>query len=342
MTENNEPGEFRVEDIEACPLEIKTLIQNLTKTIKEQAKRINELENRQNMMEDNVIQNRNQLHDLEERTATLERYSRKTCLIFANIEVEPNPIDNILQLLRNCLQININAQDIAACHPLNRTLVAPVIVKFIYHEHRDLCWRRKSWLKGVQNTMGKPIIIEECLGPVESAIKKEARLKNVKVITRHQEVYAYHPKNPDQEPVKIKKVSELNDFGDKPQNFESYQSNPRYQSIPVFNQSNPVFNQSNPVFNLPQLTRKPTTPITPMLPRRNSKRGLSPIMEVNQDNNSLATKLADAVIPALLSALGATARERKIRKESEIDDEVDDIFDDADNNFRNDSHSKSK
>ena len=335
MTDNNEPEEFRVEDIEACPLEIKTLIQNLTKTIKEQAKRINELENRQNMMEDNVIQNRNQLHDLEERTATLERYSRKTCLIFANIEVEPNPIDNILQLLRNCLQININAQDIAACHPLNRTLVAPVIVKTIYNEHRYLCWRRKPWLKGVQNTMGKPIIIEECLGPVESAIKKEARLKNVKVITRHQEVYAYHPKNPDQEPVKIKKVSELNDFGDKPQNFESYQSNPRYQSIPVFN-------QSNPVFNLPQLTRKPTTPITPMLPRRNSKRGLSPIMEVNQDNNSLATKLADAVIPALLSALGATARERKIRKESEIDDEVDDIFDDADNNFRNDSHSKSK
>ena len=249
--------------------------------------------------------------------------------------MEPNPHDSILQLLRNCLQININAQDIAACHSLNRTLVAPVIVKFIYHEHRDLCWRRKSWLKGVQNTMGKPIIIEECLGPVESAIKKEARLKNVKVITRHQEVYAYHPKNPDQEPVKIKKVSELNDFGDKPQNFESYQSNPRYQS-------NPVFNQSNPVFNLPQLTRKPTTPITPMLPRRNSKRGLSPIMEVNQDNNSLATKLADAVIPALLSALGATARERKIRKESEIDDEVDDIFDDADKNFRNDSHSKSK
>ena len=50
-------------------------------------------------------------------------------------------------------------------------------------------------------------------------------------------------------------------------------------------------------------------------------------MEVNQDNNSLATKLADAVIPALLSALGATARERKIRKESEIDDEMENIFD---------------
>ena len=89
MTENNEPGEFRVEDIEACPLEIKTLIQNLTKTIKEQAKRINELENRQNMMEDNVIQNRNQLHDLEERTATLERYSRKTCLILQTLKWNP-------------------------------------------------------------------------------------------------------------------------------------------------------------------------------------------------------------------------------------------------------------
>ena len=91
------------------------------------------------------------------------------------------------------MQINVTEKDIAACHPLNKARVAPILVKFIYHEHRDLAWKRKSWLRGNSNSMNKPIVIEEFLAPTDNNIKKEARERNVKTITKQQEVYAFNP-----------------------------------------------------------------------------------------------------------------------------------------------------
>ena len=78
------------------------------------------------------------MNDLEERTLALGRYSRKPGMIFFNVEVELSLMSNIMSMLNYVIQIIVTEKNIAACHPLNKARVTPIIVKFIYHEHQDL------------------------------------------------------------------------------------------------------------------------------------------------------------------------------------------------------------
>ena len=42
-----------------------------------------------------------------------------------------------------------------ASHPLGPGEVALVIVKFVYHHHRDTTWARKGHLRGLRNSLGR-------------------------------------------------------------------------------------------------------------------------------------------------------------------------------------------
>ena len=110
--------------------EVQRIIKDLQDTIDKRTKRIDELERKCNRTDFTVTTNRNRMNELEERT-------RQTCLTFSNVEVESSPMSKILSILNYVMQIKVTEKDIAACHPLNKARVAPIIVKFIYHEHRD-------------------------------------------------------------------------------------------------------------------------------------------------------------------------------------------------------------
>ena len=84
-----------------------------------------------------VVVDTNAIHKLDERTVELKKYSRKLCLKFHNSENKGDASTSIY-LLEVVLHNNLNPSSIAACHPLNQNLNAPIIVKFIYHQDRDL------------------------------------------------------------------------------------------------------------------------------------------------------------------------------------------------------------
>ncbi len=105
----------------------------------------------------------NQNYMLGERILDLESYSRKTCLIINSNDVgeDYSELGKSLSLLNSRLQLSLVPADIAACHPLAKGKIAPVILKFVYHQRQDLVWRRKSWLKGILNSKHKPIVTGE-------------------------------------------------------------------------------------------------------------------------------------------------------------------------------------
>ena len=113
---------------------------------------IKSLKQNQRKLQDMVVFNKNEIHKLDERTVELEKYSRKLCLIFHNIENKGDALTSKLYLLKVVLQINLNPSSIAACHPLNQNLNAPIIVKFIYHQRISI-------------SMGRAVQIQEGLAP---------------------------------------------------------------------------------------------------------------------------------------------------------------------------------
>ena len=86
------------------------------------------------------------------------------------------------------LHINLNPSNNEACHPLNQNLNAPIIVKFNYHQDRDLLRRQRTWLMGISNSMGRAVQIEECLAPRDGEIKGEAKQMGLLAYTRRQDV----------------------------------------------------------------------------------------------------------------------------------------------------------
>ena len=78
--------------------------------------------------------------DLEYRTTELERFSKKTFLIFNSQDLGPeqNPVKAAFSVMNTILQVPVTQADLVACHGLRRGHSVPVIVKFVYHWQRDL------------------------------------------------------------------------------------------------------------------------------------------------------------------------------------------------------------
>ena len=106
------------------------IIEMLHDVIVNQAHEIASLNNELVQINKEVACKTNVINGLKERTLTLERYSRKTCLIFTNVAVNPDPKQNMISIIKNCLQSPIH-ENIVACHHLNKSLYGPVVVMFL-------------------------------------------------------------------------------------------------------------------------------------------------------------------------------------------------------------------
>ena len=111
--------------------------------------------------------------------------------------------------MNNVLQVRIESWDLVACHALNNEKVAPVIVKFLYHQHRDLVWRRKSFLRNIKNSKDMPIFVEECLAPLDRKLKVGASRMNLSTFLRKQEIYVFNKNSIISGAVKVKDVADL-------------------------------------------------------------------------------------------------------------------------------------
>ena len=270
--------------------DLKQLIKKMMGHIQKQDQELKSLRRNQTLMNEEMIENTNALHKLDGRVVELEKYSRKLCLIFSNIEDRGDALTSIIYLLNNLLQININSSRFAACHPLSQNPGAPVIVKFIYHADRDIIWRRKAWLKGVTNSLGKPVIVEECLAPRDRELKNESKQLGLLSFTRKQDVYAFNQNLPNSDAVKVTSSRELNSLTLKEvQPISSYHHQPNDEKI---------VDTPN---QMPKLIRKPTTAI-PLNSAKRKRIQVSPITG-NDASASLANNLLDTLIPALVNAL---------------------------------------
>ncbi len=239
---------------------LKTAVSVLVKTVQKQNLAIEELTNSHQNMQQNVVQHTNEMYFLSTRIVELERYSRKLCLIFSNVETE-NSVATVLSRMNNCLRMSINECDIAACHPLqNGRKLGPIIVKFIYHHHRDLPWSRRSWLRNFSNSENGKIYLDECLSPCDRQLKTAAKEKGVKVTTKKQ-VFAMNANYPNSKPVKVQSIDEL----------EVFQKSDA-KGRPARNQSNVLNFPQTPVSSsMPALIRKPSTPIPSVGLNRNKR-----------------------------------------------------------------------
>ncbi len=209
------------------------------------------------------------------------------CLIFTPVETD-NPFKTVLSIMQNYLKMKITQSQIAACHPLHQgNTHGPVILKFVYHDHRDMAWERRSWLKRFVNTKKQKIFLEECLAPTDRIVKKKAAEKGFQTVTRKQKVYAFKANHPDSKPVRIASVKDLEKMGAP--SSQSFLSNPlsSYSMEVITDPTAQQFAPQTPLLTpLPPLQRKPPTPrLTQATNNRNKtqKRSvadiLSPIAE---------------------------------------------------------------
>ena len=339
---------------------MKDLMQKMMRMIIRQDGELRKLKQSQGHMKDMININTNAIHKLDERTVELEKYSRKLCLIFNKVECKGDALSSIIFLFKQILQLNFNPTSLAACHPLNQSPNAPIIVKFIYHQDRDLIWRRRTWLKGVSNSIGRPVQVEECLSPKDREVRAEAKQMGLLTFTKRQDVYAYNQNLPNTDAVQVKSTNELRDFvspvlsnkssANEPRDFvapvlsnKSFANEPRDFFAPVF--SNKLSAPAKSLFEsdklsdtpmqMPSLTRKPMSTVTQSVKRKRIQ--LSPAMESLErpdDNPNLVNDIVKSLVPAIVLALKEVTKET-VADKTTVDTDLEVNATDKNSNFRN-------
>ena len=95
------------------------LFQKLIEIIELQQRKIAILENEHGQIREKVVENSNHINEISERVVEVEKYSRKICLLFVNLDYGENPTSDILNFMRHYLKVNLTIKNIAVCHPLN-------------------------------------------------------------------------------------------------------------------------------------------------------------------------------------------------------------------------------
>ena len=322
---------------------MKDLMQKMMRMIIRQDGELRKLKQSQGHMKDMININTNAIHKLDERTVELEKYSRKLCLIFYNVECKGDALSSIIFLFKQILQLNFNPTSLAACHPLNQSPNAPIIVKFIYHQDRDLIWRRRTWLKGVRNSIGRPVQVEECLSPRDREVRAEAKQMGLLTFTKRQDVYAYNQNLPNTDAVQVKSTNELRDFVAPVLSNKSFANEPRDFFTPVF--SNKLSAPAKSLFEsdklsdtpmqMPSLTRKPMSTVTQSVKRKRFQ--LSPAMESLErpdDNPNLVNDIVKSLVPAIVLALKEVTKET-VADKTTVDTDLEVNATDKNSNFRN-------
>ena len=297
----------QVDDIQDVP-GMKAVLMKMVEVIKRQDDVIYQLKGKLNKTEERSIDNTNSIHQLNERVTEVEKYSRKLCLIFTNVQQKGDPITSLLYLFSEVLKVNMNATNLAACHPLSQHPNAPIIAKFIFHADRDIIWRRRHWLKGITNSDGKPVLIEECLTPRDREIRVEAKRKGLQCYTRKQDVYVFDQNNPSSDAVRVTSVDELDDFT-KRNNENVSDALSRFRKVMSDNTQTPCLP--------PPLTRKPTT-IQQSVKKR--KLQLTPVQEAN-DTSSLAQEIVAALLPAIRKIIPENNKLKEANDNSSSDED---------------------
>ena len=83
---------------------VKQILVSMMKTIEDQSIEIKTLKGELLSCKEKTVENTNDIHDLAIRTLELERYSRKTCLVFSNVEAYPDATTTVLSIMNNVLQ----------------------------------------------------------------------------------------------------------------------------------------------------------------------------------------------------------------------------------------------
>ena len=260
------------DDDDVCST-IKNLMRKMMRMIKKQDGELRRLKQSQGHNKDMMNIKTNAIHKLYERIVELEKYSRKLCLIFYNFECKGDALSSIMFLFKHIFHINFNPTSLAVCHLLNQSLNAPIIMKFIYHQDRDLIWRRRTWLKGVSNSLGQPVQIEECLAQKDRKVRTEAKQLGLQNFISKQDVYVYNQNLPNADAAQVKSTNELRDF---------VAPGLSKKSTPL----KAVFEIGkciNTPMQMPNFTLKPMSTVTQFVKRKRMK--LSPAMESDETPN---------------------------------------------------------
>ena len=289
---------------------LKSTIINLTEIVKEQQSFIDHQAGQIQGFETIIQESKNEIYSLSKRVIDLERYSRKLCLIFDSLEVmNDGGLSSALNIMQSALKMHIGPQDIAACHPLTNGECAPVIVKFIYHYHRDLAWDRKASLRFWMSSEKRPIYIRECLAPIDREIQAEARRLNLRTATKNQQVFVCEGNGRNQHSYKINHIDELKSFGAAAKT-NTAKVNPNVNTGLCTNQDMDyeprtwwICHDSNTLvttpLTMPRLYCKPSTPFLKKTERKKAL-DLSPLTEApHSSEEGLVSMLAEALVPAL-------------------------------------------
>ena len=111
-----------------------TEFQKLIEVLELQQRKTAILENEQCQKRVEVVEISNDIHELSERVVEVEKYSRKRCLFFLNLDYAEHPASDILNFMRHYLNVNLSVKNIAVCHPLSYNSRSPMIVNFMRTE----------------------------------------------------------------------------------------------------------------------------------------------------------------------------------------------------------------
>ncbi len=79
--------------------QLKQIFDKLMSVIHQQAETIQCLDQKLECASDDIVKNTNEVYGMNKRILELERYSRKTCLIFNSIEIYPDPTSVALNIM---------------------------------------------------------------------------------------------------------------------------------------------------------------------------------------------------------------------------------------------------
>ena len=153
-------------------------------------------------------------------------------------------------------------------------------------------------MKGIINSSGRTVQVEECLAPRDREVRSEAKKLGLFSYTRKQDVFVFNQNLPNSDSVQVKSKYELEDFvaNHEPRNVLA-EPMPRNDVSTSQVMDTPQ--------QMPMLTRKPTTLVTQRVKRKRLQ--LSPAQE-DDESSSLADNIAQTLIPALMKALKDVSR----------------------------------
>ena len=112
--------------------DLKNLIEKPTNTITQQNLTIQNLNDRQNIVERKQVCSQNSIYQLEKRALSNERYQNRPFSIFTNLDIseDGNVLPQILHLSNEILKVSLNADEISIAHALRPGKIAPLLYNF--------------------------------------------------------------------------------------------------------------------------------------------------------------------------------------------------------------------